>query len=134
MEHRIFDLGDTALQKGSVLPDAKLGYLTLGELNEAKDNAVLCPTWFTAPPADTAQWMTGPDRAINPEKYFVIVPNHFGAAVSSSRSRVRARGARSPHVRAPSRVRSPRVARSHRRARGLRAHGGSRSSTRPRRP
>ena len=86
MGHRIFDLGDFALQKGSVLPDAKLGYLTLGELNEAKDNAVLCPTWFTATPADTAQWMTGPERAIDPAKYFVIVPNHFGAAVSSSPS------------------------------------------------
>lgn len=86
MEHRIFELGDFALQKGSVLPDAKLGYLTLGELNEAKDNAVLCPTWFTATPADTAFWMTGPERAINPEKHFVIVPNHFGAAISSSPS------------------------------------------------
>ncbi len=86
MEHRIFELGDFALQKGSVLPDAKLGYLTLGELNSAKDNAVLCPTWFTATPSDTAFWMTGPERAINPEKHFVIVPNHFGAAVSSSPS------------------------------------------------
>ena len=43
MEHRIFELGDFALQKGSVLPDAKLGYLTLGELNAAKDNAVAVP-------------------------------------------------------------------------------------------
>jgi homoserine O-acetyltransferase len=86
MEHRIFELGDFALQKGSVLPDAKLGYLTLGELNAAKDNAVVCPTWFTATPSDTAQWMTGEDRALDPRKYFIIVPNHFGAAVSSSPS------------------------------------------------
>jgi homoserine O-acetyltransferase len=86
MEHQIFDLGDFALQKGSVLPDAKLGYGTLGELNEARDNAILCPTWFTATPSDVAQWMTGPDRAIDPARYFVIFPNHFGAAVSSSPS------------------------------------------------
>jgi homoserine O-acetyltransferase len=86
MEHRIFELGDFALQKGSVLPDAKLGYLTLGELNAAKDNAVVCPTWFTATPSDTAQWMTGEERALDPRKYFIIVPNHFGAAVSSSPS------------------------------------------------
>lgn len=39
-EHRIFELGDFALQKGAILPDAKLGYATLGELNAAKDNGL----------------------------------------------------------------------------------------------
>ena len=54
MEHKIFALGDFALQKGgAVIPDAKLGYVTLGELNDAKDNVVVCPTWFTATPSDT---------------------------------------------------------------------------------
>jgi homoserine O-acetyltransferase len=86
MEHQHFELGPFALQKGSVLPDATLGYLTLGELNAARDNVVLCPTWFTATPSDTAQWMTGPDRALDPEKYFIVIPNHFGAGVSSSPS------------------------------------------------
>ena len=66
MGYRIFELGDFALQKGAVLPDAKLGYLTLGELNPAKDNAVLCPTWSTATPADTAMWMTGPSGRSTP--------------------------------------------------------------------
>ena len=88
MEYKTFSLGDFPLQKwkGSVLPDAKLGYLTLGELNEAKDNVVVCPTWFTATPSDTAAWMTGPDRALDPEKWFIVIPNHFGAGVSSSPS------------------------------------------------
>jgi homoserine O-acetyltransferase/O-succinyltransferase len=86
VEHKIFDLGDFALQKGSVLPDAKLGYVTLGELNAAKDNVVVCPTWFTATPSDTAMWMTGPGRVLNPERWFIVIPNHFGAAVSSSPS------------------------------------------------
>lgn len=86
MEHKIFDLGDFPLQKGSVLPSAKLGYVTLGTLNAARDNVVVCPTWFTATPADTAFWMTGAGRALDPEKYFIVVPNHFGAAVSSSPS------------------------------------------------
>lgn len=86
MDTKIFELGDFALQKGAVLPSARLGYLTLGELNDAKDNVVVCPTWYTATPQDTATWMTGVDRAINPNEYFVVVPNHFGAAVSSSPS------------------------------------------------
>ena len=58
-EHKIFELGDFPLQKGSVLPDAKLGYATLGELNAARDNVILCPTWFTATPSDVAFVMTG---------------------------------------------------------------------------
>jgi homoserine O-acetyltransferase len=86
MEHKVFELGDLALQKGSVLPRATLGYTTLGRLNEARDNVVVCPTWFTATPSDTAGWMTGPNRALDPERYFIVVPNHFGAAVSSSPS------------------------------------------------
>jgi len=84
--HSIFELGDFQLQKGSVLPDAKLGYLTLGELNEARDNVVVSPTWFTASPSDVAFWLTGPGRALDPEKYFIVLPAHFGAGVSSSPS------------------------------------------------
>jgi homoserine O-acetyltransferase len=87
MEFRTFELGDFPLQKGgAVLPDARLGYLTLGELSPDKDNVVVCPTWFTATPADTAAWMTGPDRALDPGRWFIVVPNHFGAGVSSSPS------------------------------------------------
>lgn len=86
MDTRTFELGDFPLQKGAVLPSAKLGYLTLGELNSAKDNVVVCPTWFTATPQDTAMWMTGPERAITPDDHFIVVPNHFGAGVSSSPS------------------------------------------------
>ena len=53
--HQIFELGDFPLQLGGVvLPDARLAYITLGELNAARDNVVLCPTWFTGVPADTA--------------------------------------------------------------------------------
>jgi homoserine O-acetyltransferase/O-succinyltransferase len=87
MEQQIFALGDFALQKGgAVIPDARLGYVTLGELNEARDNVVVCPTWFTATPSDTAAGLTGPERALSPERWFIVIPNHFGAAVSSSPS------------------------------------------------
>ena len=61
-----------------MLPDARLGYLTLGELNAARDNVVLCPTWFTGVPADTAAVMTGPGRALDPERWFIVIPGHFG--------------------------------------------------------
>ena len=58
--NQIFELGDFQLQKGSVLPDAKLGYLTLGELNEARDNVIVSPTWFTASPPTSRSGSPGP--------------------------------------------------------------------------
>ena len=86
-EQRIFELGDFPLQLGGVvLPNARLAYITLGELNAARDNVVLCPTWFTGVPADTAAVMTGPGRALDPERWFIVIPGHFGGGASSSPS------------------------------------------------
>lgn len=84
--HHFFELGDVQLQRGSVLPGASLGYSTLGTLNDAKDNVVVCPTWFTASPSDVEAVMTGPHRALDPDKYFIVIPGHFGAGLSSSPS------------------------------------------------
>ena len=39
--YEIFDLGQFEFQSGTVLPNAKLAYKTLGKLNEDKSNAVL---------------------------------------------------------------------------------------------
>jgi len=85
-EDRIFELGDFALQGGSVLPNAKLAYQTYGELNEAKDNVIVFPTWFTAHPSDVAGVFVGQGRALDPDKYFIILPAHFGSGASSSPS------------------------------------------------
>jgi homoserine O-acetyltransferase/O-succinyltransferase len=44
VQYKTFELSPFALQKGTVLPDAKIVYATVGRLNDAKDNAVLVPT------------------------------------------------------------------------------------------
>src|SRR5215469_395402 len=100
VEHRVFELGDVQLQKGGSIPNAKLGYALLGEMNAAKDNIVLCPTWFSGTPSDVASVMTGPGRALDPEKHCIVIPNHFGGSVSSSPSNCPAPFDRSrfPHV------------------------------------
>ncbi|MEN8760690.1 MAG: hypothetical protein ABF303_19695, partial [Desulfobacterales bacterium] len=85
-ELEIFDLGDVQLQKGSVLPNAKLAYKTLGELNANKDNVVVCPTWFTGYIDDVIPIFIGEGRAIDPNKYFVVIPALFGMGESSSPS------------------------------------------------
>ena len=54
-----FDVSNFLLQKGGVLPLARLAYRTLGTLNAAKDNAVLVPSWYTGTDTDTETFMVG---------------------------------------------------------------------------
>lgn len=81
----IFELGDVPLQSGVTLPNARLVYKTHGKLNTARDNAVLFPTFYAGQHSDN-EAMIGPGRALDPAKYFIIVPNMFGNGLSSSPS------------------------------------------------
>jgi homoserine O-acetyltransferase len=65
------------------LPDAKIVYATVGRLNDAKDNVILAPTWGSGSPDDVVGLLTGTGRALDPEKYFIVIPNHFGGGYSS---------------------------------------------------
>jgi homoserine O-acetyltransferase len=64
VQYKTFDLGPFALQKGTVLPDAKIVYATVGRLNDAKDNAVLVPTWGSGSPEDVVGLLIGSGRSI----------------------------------------------------------------------
>lgn len=74
------------VQKGGVIPVARLAYRTLGSLNAAKDNAVLVPSWYTATDDDVEMFMVGTNRALNPEKYFIILTNLLANGRSTSPS------------------------------------------------
>ena len=45
-DHQIFELGDIDVQSGLRIRNAKLAYKTYGELNAAKDNVIVFPTFF----------------------------------------------------------------------------------------
>jgi homoserine O-acetyltransferase len=81
----VFELGDFQLVSGATLPGAKLAYQTFGELNEAKDNVILFPTFLGAPAEVLNGWI-GEDRPLDPRKYFIVLPGHFGLAPSSAPS------------------------------------------------
>jgi homoserine O-acetyltransferase/O-succinyltransferase len=81
----VFELGDLGLASGETLPAAKLSYQTFGELNDEKDNAVLFPTFLGAPPEVLNGWI-GEGRALDPAKYFIILPGNFGLPPSSAPS------------------------------------------------
>lgn len=84
-EHQIFELGDVDLQCGLRLRGARLAYQTYGELNARKDNVIVFPTFFGSQhPANEP--MIGPGMALDPRRYFIIIPNLFGNGLSSSPS------------------------------------------------
>lgn len=84
-EHKIFEAGNVVLQSGITLRNARLAYQTYGTLNPARSNTVLVMTPFGAHHTDI-QWMIGPGKALDPERYFIIIPNMFGNGLSSSPS------------------------------------------------
>ncbi len=84
-DHLIFDAGAVTLQSGDVFPGMKIAYKTFGALNAARDNVIVYPTSFGAQHGDT-QWLIQPGAALDPERYFIIIPNLFGNGLSSSPS------------------------------------------------
>ena len=84
-ELEMFDLGDVVLQSGAILPNARLAYRTYGTLSASRDNVVVLPTFFGGDHLDN-EIMMAPGRAIDPERYFIVVPNMFGNGRSSSPS------------------------------------------------
>jgi homoserine acetyltransferase len=84
-DHEVFDLGNVVLQGGATLRDAKLAYKTFGTLNEEKTNAVVYPTWYSGRHWEN-EWLIGEGMALDPNEYFIIIPNMLGNGLSSSPS------------------------------------------------
>src|SRR5271169_210165 len=82
--YEIFDIGDLVLEHGGTLRKCLLAYATFGKLNEAKDNVILVPTWFAGTNKIMEQAYIGPGRALDPEKYFIVVVNQIGGGLSTS--------------------------------------------------
>ena len=95
----IFDLGDFVLRSGATLPVARLAFKTHGRLNADKRNAIVYPTSYAAHHSDI-EWPIGPGKALDPERYFIIVPDMLGNGLSSSPSNMAPPHdrARFPHV------------------------------------
>ena len=80
-----FELGDFELQSGQMLPDAHIGFATHGALNEARDNVIVYPTWYTGRhQANEPSICKG--KALDPDRYFIVVPDMFTNALSTSPS------------------------------------------------
>ena len=103
-DYDLIGLGEFALEEGGVVPDLQLAVATFGTLNEARDNAVLVTTWFSGTHQIFRDVYIGPDRALDPEKYFIVVVNQIGNGLSTSPHNASGANAeiamsRFPHVR-----------------------------------
>lgn len=84
MDYKIFELPGFQTQSGITF-DARVAYQTYGSLNAARDNVIVIPTFYGGRHPDTEYFMN-PGRVLDPEKYFIVIPNMFGNGYSSSPS------------------------------------------------
>ncbi len=84
--YELFELGNFDLESGYRVRGAKLAYRTIGTLSPGKDNAVLFPTWYSGTSGIIEQAYVGSGRALDPEKYFIIIANQLGNGLSTSPS------------------------------------------------
>tara|TARA_Y100000741_G_scaffold347793_1_gene315435 strand:+ start:41 stop:1051 length:1011 start_codon:yes stop_codon:yes gene_type:complete len=84
-KYKEFNLGNVKLLSGKTLKSAKLIYQTYGKLNKYASNVIILPTFYTGNHIRNEGFI-GKNRAINPNKHFIISINMFGNGLSSSPS------------------------------------------------
>ena len=77
-----------------VLDEAVIAYETYGQMTPEKDNAILIIHGFSGhshvashSPGDSEgwwEWMVGPDRILDPNRYFVVCMNNLGSCFGTS--------------------------------------------------
>lgn len=81
----LFEAGDIVLQAGMSLKGAQIAFKTFGALNSDGTNAILYPTWFSGQ-HDGNTWLIGAGKALDPNRYFIVIPNLLGNGLSTSPS------------------------------------------------
>ena len=84
-DYQEFNLGNIKLLSGKILKSAQLIYKTYGKLNKDHSNVIVLPTFYTGTHIRNEGFI-GKNRAINPNKYFIISINMFGNGFSTSPS------------------------------------------------
>ena len=81
----VLQLGDFVVERGGVIKNAQLSWQSHGTLNAARDNVIVYPCSYTATHNDLS-WLIGPDLVLDPEKWFIVIPDMFSNGLSSSAS------------------------------------------------
>lgn len=98
-DHRVFELGDFTFESGTELPNTRLSYVIHGKLNVDKSNAILVPSAYGGD-HHTSDFLIGPGKSLDPDKYFIVATDMFSNGLSSSPSNTPAPfdGPRFPNV------------------------------------
>ncbi|MGH9054417.1 MAG: alpha/beta fold hydrolase [Acidimicrobiales bacterium] len=83
-DYDLVSIGSLDLEEGDRIPDCNLAIATWGELNTAKDNAILITTWYSGTHQIWRDVYVGSGHALDPEQYFIVAINQIGSGLSTS--------------------------------------------------
>jgi homoserine O-acetyltransferase/O-succinyltransferase len=84
-EHRVAELGDLELESGEKILGYRQSYVTHGRLDREKSNAVLVCISLTGN-HHRLDFLIGPGKALDPERYFIIAADPISNGLSTSPS------------------------------------------------
>jgi len=87
--HQSYNEGDFRLESGEAIKDFSISYVTHGSLNEKKSNAILMVTALGGN-HHRIDFMIGPGKALDTDKYFIICTDAIGNGLSTSPSNSKA--------------------------------------------
>ena len=82
--YELMDIGTLELEEGGSISNCQLAVATHGALNADKDNAILVTTWYSGTSKIMEDVYIGSGRALDPDKYFIVVVNQIGDGLSTS--------------------------------------------------
>jgi homoserine O-acetyltransferase len=83
-EYDLISIGQLDLEEGGRIPDCHLAVATFGELNSTKDNAILITSWYSGTHQIWRDVYIGPEHALSPDRYFIVVVDQIGSGLSTS--------------------------------------------------
>jgi homoserine O-acetyltransferase len=83
--HQLYNEGDLKLESGEVIKDFSISYVTHGTLNAGKSNAILMVTAISGN-HHRLDFMIGPGKALDPDKYFIIATDAISNGLSTAPS------------------------------------------------
>jgi homoserine O-acetyltransferase/O-succinyltransferase len=86
--HQLYGEGDLKLESGEAIKDLSISYVTHGTLNAERSNAILMVTAISGN-HHRIDFMIGPGKALDPERYFIICTDAIGNGLTTSPSNSR---------------------------------------------
>jgi homoserine O-acetyltransferase/O-succinyltransferase len=83
--HQLYGEGDLKLESGEAIKDFSISYVTHGTLNARKSNAILMVTAVSGN-HHRLDFMIGPGKALDPDKYFIICTDAISNGLTTSPS------------------------------------------------